>query len=41
MQFLNTIKERSNIFGRTIGVEYAEGFTTERYIGVKDIFDLF
>jgi bacillithiol biosynthesis deacetylase BshB1 len=27
-------------YGRQIGVQYAEGFTVERLVGVKDIFDL-
>jgi len=40
IQFLNTIKERCNTLGRIINVEYAEGFTAERYVGVKNIFDL-
>lgn len=40
LQFLNTIKERSSTLGRIINVEYAEGYTMERYIGVKNIFDL-
>ena len=40
IQFLNTIKERANTLGRIINAEYAEGFTTERYIGLKNIFEL-
>jgi hypothetical protein len=28
-------------FGRSIGVKYAEGFTIERPIGVKNLDDLF
>jgi LmbE family N-acetylglucosaminyl deacetylase len=39
-QFLDTIKERANTLGRNIHVDYAEGFTTERYPGVKDVFEL-
>lgn len=32
---------RMREFGRPIGVEYAEGFTVERYLGVRSLFDLF
>jgi bacillithiol biosynthesis deacetylase BshB1 len=39
-QFLDSIKHRCAEFGRIIGVEYAEGFCTERFIGVKDLFSL-
>jgi len=38
--FMESISYRARNFGRIIGVEYAEGFTTERYIGVKSVFDL-
>ncbi|MBK9285213.1 MAG: bacillithiol biosynthesis deacetylase BshB1 [Sphingobacteriaceae bacterium] len=38
--FLDTIKAKMNIWGRSIGVEYAEGFTVERYPGVNTLFDL-
>jgi bacillithiol biosynthesis deacetylase BshB1 len=38
--FLNVILERAADFGRFIGVQYAEGYTTERYAGVKNLFDL-
>jgi len=38
--FLESIHYRSQDFGRIIGVEYAEGFTTERYLGVDSISDL-
>jgi len=28
------------LWGRTIGTRYAEGFTTARYPGVNNLFDL-
>ena len=39
-KFLDTIKARMLQFGREIGVDYAEGFTAERYVGVEDIMKL-
>jgi len=39
-EFLAFIKARMMQFGREIGVEYAEGFTAERYVGVDDITQL-
>lgn len=38
--FLEFIKARMREFGRPIGVEFAEGFTVERTIGVSNVFDL-
>ena len=38
--FLKSIRDRSAEFGRIIGVEYAEGFTSQRYPGVNDLFHL-
>lgn len=38
--FMESISYRARNFGRIIGVDYAEGFTTERYFGVKSVFDL-
>lgn len=39
--FFDSIKYRAQDLGRLIGVECAEGFTTERYIAVKQLDDLF
>lgn len=39
-QFFDFIKGRMMQFGREIGVDYAEGFTAERYVGVEDIMGL-
>lgn len=39
-QFLDSHTRRAAEFGRQIGVEYGEGFTSRRYIGVNDISDL-
>jgi bacillithiol biosynthesis deacetylase BshB1 len=33
--FLESIHYRSQDFGRLVGVDYAEGFTTERYVAVS------
>ena len=38
--FLQSIHYRTQDFGRLIGVDYAEGFTTERYVAVKILGDL-
>ncbi len=38
--FIHFIEGRARDFGRTIGTTYGEGFTVERQIGVKDLFDL-
>lgn len=38
--FLNSVQYRSENLGRIIGVSHAEGFTTERYVGVKLLSDL-
>jgi bacillithiol biosynthesis deacetylase BshB1 len=39
-QFLDSIKSRAADLGRIIGVQYAEGFTTQRQLGVIQISDL-
>lgn len=38
--FLESVKAKNVIFGRAIGVKYAEGFTVNRYPGVNSLFDL-
>jgi len=38
--FLDSIKYRAQDLGRIIGVEYAEGFTTERYVAIKSLDNL-
>lgn len=35
--FVESINYRTKELGRLIGVEYAEGFTTERYVAVKNL----
>lgn len=40
INLLKQIESTNQIFGRAIGVKYAEGFTCERYIGAKDLLDL-
>ena len=35
--FINSIEYRANDLGRLIGVESAEGFTTERYVAVESL----
>jgi bacillithiol biosynthesis deacetylase BshB1 len=39
-EFFDFVKGRMMQYGRPIGVEFAEGFTVQREIGVKDLFDL-
>lgn len=38
--FLDSIRYRAQDLGRLVGLEYAEGFTTERYVTVDSIGDL-
>ncbi len=38
--FYDFLIARMREFGRAIGTEYAEGFTVERYLGVRSLFDL-
>ena len=38
--FLKFLEGRAREFGYVIGAEYAEGFTVDRCIGVKNLFDL-
>lgn len=39
-EFMQMLESRPAEWGRSIGVKYAEGFTVERLIGVKNVFDL-
>lgn len=39
-EFLESINSKMAIWGRAIGVKYAEGYTTARYPGVNNLFDL-
>ncbi|MBX9850580.1 MAG: bacillithiol biosynthesis deacetylase BshB1 [Cytophagaceae bacterium] len=39
-EFLEYIKARAMEMGHAIGVKYGEGFTKNRLVGVKDLFDL-
>ena len=38
--FLDYLRSRAISMGRSIGAEYAEGYTVERIMGVDDLFDL-
>ena len=38
--FLDSVKYRAQDLGRLVGVDYAEGFTTERYLAVNSLADL-
>ena len=38
--FIESIVSRAQDLGRMIGVRYAEGFTSDRHIGVRNLFDL-
>jgi bacillithiol biosynthesis deacetylase BshB1 len=39
-EFLENLNAKMSIWGRAINVKYAEGFTVNRYPGVKNLFDL-
>ncbi len=39
--FTDSVAYRARDLGRMIGVEYGEGFTVERFIGVKSLGDIF
>src|SRR5690606_533256 len=39
-EFLEFIESRAKEYGHAIGVMYGEGFTVERHIGVRSLFDL-
>lgn len=38
--FFDQIEGRARSLGRQIGVEYGEGLTSHRYLGIKNLFDL-
>jgi LmbE family N-acetylglucosaminyl deacetylase len=38
--FFKLLESRAREYGYLIGVDYAEGFTVERFAGVKNLFDL-
>jgi N-acetylglucosamine malate deacetylase 1 len=38
--FLDSIKGKDSVYGRYIGVQFAEGFNVEKTIGVQNVFDL-
>jgi len=38
--FLDSVKYRAQDLGRIVGVDYAEGFTVERYLAVNSLSDL-
>ena len=38
--FIRMLEARAIVWGQKIGVDYAEGFTTKRSIGVRNLFDL-
>ena len=39
-RFTDFIRSKMKVFGRPIGVDYAEGFNTQRTLGVDDLTDL-
>lgn len=39
-QFLNVVKANAQVMGRLIQVEYGEGFTVDRPIGINDMLTL-
>jgi len=38
--FLDSVRAKCSVYGRIIGVEFAEGFNVSRPIGVNDLFDI-
>jgi N-acetylglucosamine malate deacetylase 1 len=40
IDFLDSIKGKDSVYGRYIGVQFAEGFNVEKTIGVQNVFDL-
>jgi N-acetylglucosamine malate deacetylase 1 len=38
--FLDAIRGKDSVYGRYIGVAYAEGYNVDRTVGVKNLFDL-
>ena len=39
-EFIQVIEARAREFGKSIGVKYAEGFTSKKILGVENLFDL-
>lgn len=39
-EFIAVVEARAREFGKSIGVRYAEGFTSRKFLGVESIFDL-
>ena len=39
-EFMEAVKAKNSIYGRSIGVRYAEGFTVSRTIGINSLFNL-
>ena len=39
-EFIEALKSKDRVYGRDIGVNYAEGFTVDRCPGVSNLFDL-
>jgi bacillithiol biosynthesis deacetylase BshB1 len=39
-EFIRVIEARAREFGKSIGVKYAEGFTSKKMLGVDSLFDL-
>ncbi|MBC5773312.1 bacillithiol biosynthesis deacetylase BshB1 [Pontibacter sp. KCTC 32443] len=39
-EFMEFLEARAKEYGHAIGVKYGEGFTVDRHIGVKSLFDL-
>ncbi|HRO07433.1 MAG TPA: bacillithiol biosynthesis deacetylase BshB1 [Saprospiraceae bacterium] len=39
--FIDSVKSKDRVYGRDLGVDYAEGFNVDRCPGVNNLFDLF
>lgn len=40
MNFLQSVQAKDRVFGRLLGVEFAEAFNASRTVGIRDLFDL-
>ena len=39
--FLDSVRAKSSVYGRSVGVEFAEGFNTSRPVAIHDLFNIF
>ena len=39
--FLDSVKAKNSVYGRIVGVDFAEGFNVARPMGIANLFDMF